>query len=63
MNSNSKVVVVTSIANQMGSQNFSAYAASKAALRSLVKTLGLEINFKRNKSKCLKPRFNSNRHV
>ena len=40
---NSKVVVITSITNQMGSPNFSVYAATKAALRSLVKTLGLEL--------------------
>lgn len=40
---NSKIVVITSIANQMGSPNFSIYAATKAALRSLVKTLGLEL--------------------
>lgn len=43
LNHNSKVVVITSIANQMGSPNFSVYAATKAALRSLVKTLGLEL--------------------
>jgi NAD(P)-dependent dehydrogenase (short-subunit alcohol dehydrogenase family) len=40
---NSKIVVITSITNQMGSPNFSVYAATKAALRSLVKTLGLEL--------------------
>jgi NAD(P)-dependent dehydrogenase (short-subunit alcohol dehydrogenase family) len=37
------IIVTTSIANQMGSPNFSVYSASKAALRSLVQTLGLEL--------------------
>ncbi len=37
------VIVTTSIANQLGSPNFSLYAASKAALRSLVKSLALEL--------------------
>lgn len=37
------VVVTTSISNQKGSPNFSVYAACKAALRSLVQTLGLEL--------------------
>jgi NAD(P)-dependent dehydrogenase (short-subunit alcohol dehydrogenase family) len=40
---NSKIIVVTSISNKMGSPNFSIYAATKAALRSLVKTLSLEL--------------------
>jgi NAD(P)-dependent dehydrogenase (short-subunit alcohol dehydrogenase family) len=43
LKNNSKVVVITSISNQMGAPNFSVYAATKAALRSLVKTLGLEL--------------------
>jgi NAD(P)-dependent dehydrogenase (short-subunit alcohol dehydrogenase family) len=37
------VIVTTSISNQKGSPNFSAYAACKAALRSLVQTLSLEL--------------------
>jgi len=37
------IILTTSIANQMGSPNFSVYAASKAALRSLAQTLGLEL--------------------
>ena len=37
------VILTTSITNQLGSPNFSVYAASKAALRSLVKSLGLEL--------------------
>src|SRR5438105_350765 len=37
------VILTTSIANQMGSPNFSVYAASKAALRSLAQTLALEL--------------------
>lgn len=37
------VIVTTSITNQLGSPNFSLYGASKAALRSLVKSLGLEL--------------------
>lgn len=43
MKNNSKIIVITSISNQMGSPNFSVYAATKAALKSLVKTLGLEL--------------------
>lgn len=39
----SAVVVTTSIANQLGSANFSVYAACKAALRSLVASLALEL--------------------
>jgi NAD(P)-dependent dehydrogenase (short-subunit alcohol dehydrogenase family) len=39
----SSVIVTTSISNQMGSPNFSVYASCKAALRSLVQTLGLEL--------------------
>lgn len=37
------VIVTTSITNQMGSPNFSVYSGAKAALRSLVQTLGLEL--------------------
>jgi NAD(P)-dependent dehydrogenase (short-subunit alcohol dehydrogenase family) len=37
------VILTTSIANQMGSPNFSVYSASKAALRSLTQTLALEL--------------------
>ncbi|RQP25449.1 SDR family oxidoreductase [Piscinibacter terrae] len=37
------VILTTSIANQIGAPNFSVYAASKAALRSLTQTLALEL--------------------
>lgn len=37
------VIVTTSISNQAGAPNFSVYAAGKAALRSLVQTLSLEL--------------------
>lgn len=37
------VIVTTSITNQLGSPNFSVYAACKAALRSLVASLALEL--------------------
>jgi NAD(P)-dependent dehydrogenase (short-subunit alcohol dehydrogenase family) len=37
------IIVTTSITNQLGSPNFSVYGASKAALRSLVRSLGLEL--------------------
>lgn len=37
------VIVTTSISNQRGAPNFSVYAACKAALRSLVQTLALEL--------------------
>jgi NAD(P)-dependent dehydrogenase (short-subunit alcohol dehydrogenase family) len=40
---NASIIVTTSITNQMGSPNVSVYGACKAALRSLVKTLGLEL--------------------
>jgi len=40
---NASVIVTTSIANQLGVPNFSVYGASKAALRSLVRSLGLEL--------------------
>lgn len=37
------IIVTTSITNQLGSPNFSVYGAAKAGLRSLVKSLGLEL--------------------
>lgn len=37
------IIVTTSITNQLGSPNFSVYGASKAALRSLVQSLSLEL--------------------
>lgn len=37
------VIITTSITNQLGAPNFSVYAACKAAQRSLVQTLGLEL--------------------
>ena len=37
------VIVTTDITNQMGCPNFSVYGASKAALRSLVQSLSLEL--------------------
>lgn len=40
--SGASIIVTTSITNQLGSPNFSVYAASKAALRSLVQSLSLE---------------------
>lgn len=43
LSNRSSIIVTTSITNQMGSPNFSVYGACKAALRSLVKTLGLEL--------------------
>ncbi|MES2354069.1 MAG: SDR family oxidoreductase [Pseudomonadota bacterium] len=39
----SSVIVTTSIANQVGAANFGVYAACKAALCSLVKTLSVEL--------------------
>lgn len=39
----SSIIVSTSITNQLGSPNFSVYAACKAALRSLVGSLALEL--------------------
>lgn len=43
LSNNSSIIVTNSIANRMGSPNFSVYGACKAALRSLVQTLGLEL--------------------
>lgn len=40
---NAAVIITTSITNQLGSRNFSIYGACKAAQRSLVKSLGLEL--------------------
>ena len=43
LKSGASVIVITSISNQTGAPNFSVYAAGKAALRSLVQTLSLEL--------------------
>lgn len=43
LSANASVIVTTSISNQKGSPNFSVYAACKAAQRSLVQTLSLEL--------------------
>jgi NAD(P)-dependent dehydrogenase (short-subunit alcohol dehydrogenase family) len=43
LSNNASIIVTNSITNQMGSPNFSVYGACKAALRSLVQTLGLEL--------------------
>lgn len=40
---NASVIVTTSVSNQRGSPNFCVYAACKAALRSLVQSLALEM--------------------
>ena len=40
---NASVIVTTSITNRLGSPHFSIYGASKAALRSVVKSLGMEL--------------------
>lgn len=40
---NASIIVTTSITNRTGSPNFSVYGASKAALRSLVQSLGLAL--------------------
>lgn len=49
------VILTTSIANQMGSPNFSVYGACKAALRSLVQTLGLELIGKGIRTNAISP--------
>lgn len=43
LNPGASVIVTTSIANRLGTPNASVYAASKAALRSLVQSLALEL--------------------
>lgn len=43
LSNDASVIITTSITNQLGSPNFSVYGACKAAQRSLVKTLGLEL--------------------
>jgi NAD(P)-dependent dehydrogenase (short-subunit alcohol dehydrogenase family) len=43
LNANASIIVTTSITNRNGTPNFSLYAASKAALRSLVQSLALTL--------------------
>ena len=43
LSNNASIIVTTSITNRTGSPNFSVYGASKAALRSLVQSLGLAL--------------------
>jgi NAD(P)-dependent dehydrogenase (short-subunit alcohol dehydrogenase family) len=43
MGAGASVILTTSISNQLGAPNFSVYGASKAALRSLAKSLALEL--------------------
>jgi NAD(P)-dependent dehydrogenase (short-subunit alcohol dehydrogenase family) len=43
MSDKASIIVTNSITNQIGSPNFSVYGSCKAALRSLVQTLGLEL--------------------
>lgn len=43
LSNSASIIITTSITNQLGSPNFSVYAACKAAQRSLVQTLGLEL--------------------
>lgn len=43
LNPNASIIVTTSITNRSGTPNFSVYAASKAALRSLVQSLALTL--------------------
>lgn len=43
LSGNASIIVTTSITNRTGSPNFSVYGASKAALRSLVQSLGLAL--------------------
>jgi NAD(P)-dependent dehydrogenase (short-subunit alcohol dehydrogenase family) len=49
------VIFTTSIANQIGSPNFSVYSACKAALRSLVQTLGVELMAKGIRTNAVSP--------
>ncbi|HXE97434.1 MAG TPA: SDR family oxidoreductase [Dongiaceae bacterium] len=43
LSNGASVIITTSITNQMGSPNFSVYGSCKAAQRSLVQSLGLEL--------------------
>jgi NAD(P)-dependent dehydrogenase (short-subunit alcohol dehydrogenase family) len=43
LGTNASIIVTTSITNKTGSANFSAYGASKAALRSMVQSLSLAL--------------------
>lgn len=43
LSTNASVIITTSITNRTGSPNFSVYGASKAALRSLVQSMGLAL--------------------
>lgn len=49
------VVVTTSISNQRGAPRFSVYAACKAATRSLVQTLGVELAARRIRINAISP--------
>lgn len=49
------VILTTSIANQMGEPNSSAYAASKAAVRSLISTLSKELSPRRIRVNAVSP--------
>lgn len=43
LNPNASIILTTSITNRLGTPNFSVYGATKAALRSLAQSLGLEL--------------------
>lgn len=55
MTNGGSIIVTTSITNQMGSPNFSVYAACKAGLKSLVQTLGLELIGRRIRINAISP--------
>lgn len=55
LSKNASIIVTTSITNRTGSPNFSVYGASKAALRSLVQSLGLALIGRRIRVNAINP--------
>ena len=55
LNDGASVVLNTSIANQTGNANFSVYSATKAALRSLARTLSAELVDRRIRVNAISP--------
>jgi NAD(P)-dependent dehydrogenase (short-subunit alcohol dehydrogenase family) len=49
------IVIVTSIANQLGTPGSSAYAASKAALRAIARTAAIELGRQNIRVNCVSP--------
>ncbi len=55
LNKGASVILVTSVLNQMGRQNFSVYSATKAALRSLARSFAAELVNRKIRVNALSP--------